>query len=116
MFGEVIDRYVQLVYLLLHKEFTVPLLGYVLYLIVGSSSSSSSQRVDDIPKAETNTSSDNVIPKINSIDSSFDWSKQDPVKYRPFKKGEYKLVMGIHNISPDEWFFVENTYKRIYRS
>lgn len=128
MFGEVIDRYVQLVYLLLHKEFTVPLLGYVLYLIVGSSSSSSSsQRVDDIPKAEvvtsvtsvstetsekkTNTSSDNVIPKINSIDSSFDWSKQDPVKYRPFKKGEYKLVMGIHNISPDEWFFVENTYK-----
>ncbi|KAH3684658.1 hypothetical protein WICPIJ_004374 [Wickerhamomyces pijperi] len=48
--------------------------------------------------------------KINAVDPDFDWSATPPFKYRPFKKGEYKLTMGIQNIPMDEWLMMEDTY------
>lgn len=116
----------EIVELLCSKTFTLPILTYVLYQLSQDSSSSSSSS-KGLTKENKVANDDNPYEKsivdasdkreavelsFKPVASDFDWSKQEPIKYRPFKKGEYKLVMGIHNILPEEWFLVENTYKR----
>ncbi|CCH42019.1 hypothetical protein BN7_1558 [Wickerhamomyces ciferrii] len=92
--------------LLLSKSITFPLLCLVIYKTIAK---------EVKHKPTDNKNNDNPIinsPKrYNSVESEFQWTQAEPYRYRPFKKGEYKLVMGIHNIEPDEWFLVENTYK-----
>lgn len=94
----------ELVELICSKFFTLPILTYLLYQISQDSPKPNSKQDPPIEQIST-------PKKWKSEDPNFNWSKAEPIRYRPFKKGEYKLVMGIHNISPDEWFLVENTYK-----
>jgi len=48
--------------------------------------------------------------QVKSVGNDFDWTKENPRAYRPFKKGPYNLTMGIKNISDEDWLLVENTY------
>ncbi|KAH3674633.1 hypothetical protein WICMUC_003179 [Wickerhamomyces mucosus] len=110
--------------ILLSKSFTLPLLAYVSYLLFkddskpkstlnNNSSSLSSSKKKKILESDEEKSSlnyDYSKMNVNPVDSSFKWQDTPPFKYRPFKNGEYKLVMGIQNIPLDEWLMVENTY------
>lgn len=49
--------------------------------------------------------------QVNPVSSDFQWDTTPPFKYRPFKKGEYKLTMAIQNIPLDEWLMMEDTYQ-----
>lgn len=99
--------------LLLSKTVTFPLLLFVLYRtfvddkVKGAGERGEEGRTGGGAAADEHDEEKIVIHALKD----FDWTKEDPIKYRPFKKGEYKLTMGIHNIPPDEWFLVENTYK-----
>lgn len=98
----------ELVELLCSKTFTIPILTYVLYQLLQDDS-----KVEQKPKQEiiVEKEEDDDTIHYNPVDPNFNWPTKEPHKYRPFKKGEYKLVMGINNIPNDEWFLVENTYK-----
>lgn len=52
-----------------------------------------------------------TFPGLTAVDPSFDWTKAEPIKYRPFKNGEYKMTMAIRKMEPQETFLVELTYK-----
>lgn len=48
--------------------------------------------------------------EIDPVASDFDWETEDPIPYRPFKKGPYNLTMGLKNLGQDEWLLLEKTY------
>lgn len=48
--------------------------------------------------------------KLAPVASTFDWRLEEPIPYRPFKKGPYNLTMGLKNLAQDEWLLLENTY------
>lgn len=57
--------------------------------------------------------SEATIPDIIPVAKDFDWSKVEPRKYRPFKKGPHFMTMGIQKCDFNDWLLLENTYKDI---
>lgn len=118
---------------LLHKGLTLPLLGYLVYKLFDESARSVVKETLAGPfrggskesKANGTSKPVSVTTKIHGgietpvfeelqitpSDPEIQWSEKKPLRYRPFKKGEYKMVMGIRNLDPSEWLLIENTYK-----
>lgn len=51
--------------------------------------------------------------KITPVASNFRWQDEEPIKYRPYKKGPYHMTMGIKTLPHDEWLLLDNTYQTI---
>lgn len=49
------------------------------------------------------------IPAIGA----FDWSQAEPIKYRPFKSGPFKMAMGLSEIPAHDFLLIEKTYKSL---
>lgn len=49
-------------------------------------------------------------PVIVPVDKDFQWQKQEPYPYRPFKKGLYKMTLAIRKLDPNDIICIENTY------
>lgn len=49
-------------------------------------------------------------PVIRPIAPDFEWEKQQPYPYRPFKKGPHKMTMGIRKLDPNDIICLESTY------
>ncbi len=52
-------------------------------------------------------------PVITPVNPSFDFKEEEPIPYRPFKNGPYKMTMGIKTSPPNEWLLIEKTYNEI---
>lgn len=53
-------------------------------------------------------------PIIHPVNEDFNWETEEPVKYRPFKKGKYNMTLAIKKLDPNDFICIENTYlKRI---
>jgi hypothetical protein len=118
---------------LLYKGLTIPLFGYLLYkllddteislikgklveLLLGNSNESQTNVASEPLSVTTKIHGGNEKPvfeelQITPSDPTIKWHEKEPMRYRPFKKGEYKMVMGISNLDPSEWLMIENTYK-----
>lgn len=48
-------------------------------------------------------------PKIKPIESSFQWDKTPPRKFRPFKP-KYSLTMGLSTPDHQDWLLIEDSY------
>lgn len=102
---------------LMSKTVTLPLLVFVVYRTLHDLPKT--QQKKDIQPVEDKKAAppaQQIEPQGDSVHikpkRDFHWETEGPIKYRPFKKGEYKLVMGIHNILPEDWFLVENSYRK----
>lgn len=49
-------------------------------------------------------------PTIVPVGDDFQWDKQEPYPYRPFKKGLYKMTLAIRKLDPNDVICIENTY------
>ncbi|KAH3687381.1 hypothetical protein WICPIJ_001658 [Wickerhamomyces pijperi] len=108
--------------LLFSKFITLPLLGLLSYFIYTKTPTSSLKSGQQIKEPVVKkTTKEYLVPTkepefqystldIQPVGTDFNWSVTPPIKYRPFKKGEYKLVMGINNIPNEEWLLMEDTY------
>ncbi|KAG7695000.1 hypothetical protein KL930_001323 [Ogataea haglerorum] len=47
---------------------------------------------------------------IEPVDPNFDWEKEKPVPYRPFKNAPYRINMAIQKADPQNIIVIENTY------
>lgn len=53
-------------------------------------------------------------PIINPVKDDFNWETEEPIKYRPFKKGKYNMTLAIKKLDPNDFICIEKTYlKRI---
>ncbi|OUM55716.1 hypothetical protein BVG19_g5297 [[Candida] boidinii] len=52
-------------------------------------------------------------PVIESVGDDFNYLNAKPYPYRPFKNGEYKMTLSIRKQDPNDFIFVEDTYKHI---
>jgi hypothetical protein len=106
---------VDVVHFLLSKTVTIPLLAFVIYKTIQDPVTMSPDLKKDAEPFKAKEETEEKEKKESTLyippKENFDWSTTQPIKYRPFKKGEYKMVMGIHNIPPEDWLLVENTYK-----
>lgn len=103
--------------ILLSKGITLPILLLVLYkLYVNAQPKPIVTHNKLVPEEESLNSGSKIIDMFGvdiPADKFDDLDAKEPIQYRPFKKGEYKLVMGINNLTAPEWLLVENTYKDI---
>ncbi|KAG7829637.1 hypothetical protein KL920_002496 [Ogataea angusta] len=53
-----------------------------------------------------------VLPEvtIEPVDPNFDWKKEEPAPYRPFKNAPYRVNMAIQRADPQNIIVIENTY------
>ncbi|GMM44695.1 hypothetical protein DAPK24_012700 [Pichia kluyveri] len=49
-------------------------------------------------------------PTIVPVSDDFDWEKQTPYPYRPYKKGPYKMNLAIRKLDPNDIICIEDTY------
>lgn len=49
---------------------------------------------------------DDIVP----VDPSYDYHKEKPREYRPFKGGPFFMTMGVKRLAPDDWLLIEDTY------
>lgn len=51
-----------------------------------------------------------TIPNVKPVRSDFSWDKESPLKSFPFRKGIYKLTMGIRSLNFQDWLLMELNY------
>lgn len=56
------------------------------------------------------TTDSNGVPPVESVGEDFDYTKEEPIKHRPFKPGKYTMTMGLQKCSHNQWFQMESTY------
>ena len=53
-----------------------------------------------------------TIPSVQPVRPDFSWDKESPLKSFPFRKGIYKLTMGIRSLDYQDWLLMELNYLR----
>ncbi|VVT46558.1 uncharacterized protein SAPINGB_P001273 [Magnusiomyces paraingens] len=50
---------------------------------------------------------------VPAVDQSFDWSREPPRPYRPYKSGPFHLTMGLQKLPTDDWLLLDREYVRL---
>lgn len=77
--------------------------------------SSNFKKITNSASASSSSSSDTKFPTpvIVPVSNDFSYLNAKPYPYRPFKNGEYKMTLAIRKLDPNDFIFVEDTYKQI---